>query len=391
MLFDKKKWVLALAALGLLGTAMACAPEAEDFEDAADELAEELPDESSEALTTTSPLFGLYHWDAPRGPALVDAVGSWIGRAPELAVVYGPAQSWTAMRDLGWQLPAWSNWVRARTGRQLVYSLPMLPGPANRSGPDGTLGTADDVSLAACARGNYDSHWRAIAGSLVDAGLGKAIVRVGWEFDGDWFAWSARGRELDYAGCFRSVVRAMRSARTNGALRFEWSSSDDIFFASSGQLSALYPGDAYVDLVGVNAYDVSWVPNSYPLPTSCDARCASARRLTAWNDMMRGVYRMRDFAKAHNKQLAIPEWGLWHRTDGHGGGDNADYVTRMHAFVKDPNNRVYYQAYFDVDYYDGAHQLSDVSGSGLSTSVGHTYKTRFPVAAAKYKALFSVK
>jgi hypothetical protein len=263
----------------------------------------------------------------------------------------------------------------------------MLPGPDNRSGPDGQPGTADDVSLAACGAGAYDSHWRAVGQQLVGAGLEDAIVRIGWEFDGDWFSWSARGRPAEYASCFRHVVDAMRGL-PGQALQFEWSSSDDIAFMNSSDLEAAWPGDNYVDVIGVNAYDVSWVPNSYPIPSGCDQSCLSSRRTVAWNDMMRGVYQMRDRAKARNKVLSIPEWGLWQRADGHGGGDNADYIQRMYSFVKDANNRVLYQMYFDIDYVDGGHQISDVSGSGLSGSAGHGYQTVFPVAAAKYKALF---
>jgi hypothetical protein len=329
----------------------------------------------------------MYHWDAPNGPRLLDAAGSWAGRSQDVALAFAPRNNWDELHNLGWQLPAWSAWVSARAGRQLVYAVPMLPGPDNRSGPDGKPGTGDDVSLAACGAGAYDSHWRAVGQQLVSTGLEDAIVRIGWEFDGEWFAWSARGRPGEYASCFRHVVDAMRGVGGQ-ALQFEWSSSDDIAFMNPNDIEAAWPGDNYVDVIGVNAYDVSWVANSYPIPSDCDQSCQVSRRTVAWNDMTRGVYQMRDRAKAHNKVLSIPEWGLWHRSDGHGGGDNADYIQRMYSFVKDPNNRVLYQMYFDVDYADGGHQISDVSGSGLSGSAGHGYQTLFPVAAAKYKALF---
>jgi Glycosyl hydrolase family 26 len=359
----------ALLALAFLSFA-SCAEDDADFTDDAEDVAV-----NEQSLVFGQPLHGVHHWDAPRGPALVDAVGAWRGRSFDVAAAYAPNTSWNALHNLGWQLPTWGRWVAAKPGRRFVYAVPMLIGAG--------------TSLAACARGAYDSHWSAVGAALVDSGLSNAIVRLGWEFDGDWFPWSSRGREAEYAGCFRSAVRAMRAARPKGALQFEWSSSDDVFMRSSAQLAASYPGDAYVDVLGVNAYDVSWAANSYPLPSNCDATCKSTRRSNAWNDLMRGVYLMRNLAKQKNKLLSIPEWGVWQRSDGHGGGDNPDYIARMHAFVKDPNNRVLYQAYFDIDYTDGAHQISDVSGNGNSASVGHSYVTRFPQAAAKYRALFS--
>ncbi|MET0284066.1 MAG: glycosyl hydrolase [Polyangiales bacterium] len=318
-------------------------------------------DSRLDELELGPPLHGVYRWDAPQGPDNVDAFARWSGGTVELASAYAPNHSWQELHELGWQMPAWASWVNEQPGRRLVYALPMLIEPGD--------------TLAKCAQGAYDKHFAAVGASLVDAGLGSAIVRIGWEWDGDWFAWSSRGHESEYAGCFRSAVRAMRNVRPSGALQFEWSASDDIFMRTPEQLAATYPGDGYVDVFGVNAYDVSWVPNSYPLPAGCDTSCQRTRRETAWNDLMRGVLVMRELAAQKGKPIAIPEWGLWHREDGHGGGDNADYVARMHAFVNDPSNRVLYQVYFDVDYLDGAHQISSA-------------QTRFPNAAAKYRELF---
>ncbi len=322
-------------------------------------------DQKLDLLELGPPLHGVYHWDAPQGPANVDAFATWSGgHRVEIASAYAPRDSWQELHDLGWQLPAWAAWANAQPGRRLVYALPML--------------IDEQDTLAACAQGAYDEHFAAVGAALVDAGLANAIVRPGWEWDGDWFAWSSRGHEAEYAGCFRSVVNAMRNARPNGALQFEWSSSDDVFMRTQEQRDATYPGDQYVDVFGVNAYDVSWVPNSYPIPTNCDDACKHERRLSAWNDLMRGVFLMRDLAAQKGKPIGIPEWGLWDIADGHGGGDNADYIERMHTFVNDPDNRVLYQVYFDVNYVDGDHQLSNLDG----------YETRFPAAAAKYQQLF---
>jgi len=32
------------------------------------------------------------------------------------------------------------------------------------------------------------------------------------------------------------------------------------------------------------------------------------------------------FARQHNKPLALVEWGVWNRGDGHGGGDNPSFI-----------------------------------------------------------------
>ena len=58
--------------------------------------------------------------------------------------------------------------------------------------------------------------------------------------------------------------------------------------------------------------------------------------------------------------MTLPEWGLWQREDGHGGGDNPFFIEKMHAFITDPANNIAYQGYFDVDTDDGAVRVSFV-------------------------------
>ncbi len=63
--------------------------------------------------------------------------------------------------------------------------------------------------------------------------------------------------------------------------------------------------------------------------------------------------------------MSLPEWGLWERPDGHGGGDNPYFIERMHEFIADPANNVAYQAYFEYDVKpDGNHRLRDLKNSG---------------------------
>jgi hypothetical protein len=57
--------------------------------------------------------------------------------------------------------------------------------------------------------------------------------------------------------------------------------------------------------------------------------------------------------------------------------------------MTNPQNRVAYQVYFDVNWDDGGHQITDVAGSGAGSGAQHTYKTVFPDSAAKFKALFA--
>ncbi|WP_439815492.1 glycosyl hydrolase [Zavarzinia sp. CC-PAN008] len=369
-----KRWISrmrsAATALALAGTALLG-------------LAQAAPAQAEAAI-------GVYRWDAPNGPNMVNLFSTWLGKEATIGIGYTPTGTWEQITASDWQMLAWSTWVKAKAGRQFVYSVALLPGPASGSGPDKIWGNADDVSLAACAAGTYDWRWRAFANKLASYGLkSNTIIRLGWEFDGNWFAWGARGKEATFAACFRRVVTAMRAAQPTAGFRFDWNASEDIAHWTDWQFQSTYPGDAYVDYVGIDIYDTGWVPNAYPYPATCDAACRLARQQTAWAGVSRGLNRIKNFALSRNKPVSLPEWGLWLRPDGYGGGDNPYFIEQMSAFIKNPANKVAYHAYFDVNPGSDSHQISTVSGSGnVVGSQGFANVTRMPNAAARFKQLF---
>ena len=74
-------------------------------------------------------------------------------------------------------------------------------------------------------------------------------VRTGWEFNGDWFQWSATGRE---PGLHRRVPQLRGQLPLGvGQVPFEWNVN---LGGSQGIPERCYPGDAYVDLVGMDFY-----------------------------------------------------------------------------------------------------------------------------------------
>ena len=76
-------------------------------------------------------------------------------------------------------------------------------------------------SLAACAGGEYDENWKNWGRTLLRV-RNPVITRLGWEFNGDWWPWSAKDPE-SYKSCFRRIVAAVRS--TAPAAVFEWSAN----------------------------------------------------------------------------------------------------------------------------------------------------------------------
>jgi hypothetical protein len=313
---------------------------------------------------------GVYRWDAPNGPANVDGFSQWLGRPVELAAAFEANDSWDNVDGADWQLRPWSQWVSLQPGRNLVLAVPMLP--------------SSGATLAACSAGQYDVYWANLANNLSSYRLHWAYLRLGWEMDGGWYAWGApqgSGKEGSYAGCFRRIVQVMRQTQPANQWKFVWNPTTAWW--DPAYLATVWPGDEYVDIVGIDLYDQSWVAGTYPYPAGCDAACRLSAQQTAWNDHAWKLNTVRNFGLARGKSMAIPEWGVAIRPDGHGGGDTPYFIEKMFAYIQDPANYVVFHSYFGVS-------AGDIDAR-LTPSVTGDYPTgatRFPEASARYKQLF---
>jgi len=318
------------------------------------------------------PALSVYRWDVPWGPVNVDAFGDWLGTPVTIASAFEAKDAWHHIDGASWQLGPWSRWVHASPERNLSLAIPLLPDNGG--------------SLASCSAGEYDVYWTNLADNLAQFALNSIYLRIGWEMDGTWFTWGApqgSGKEASFAGCFRRVVDAMRKAQPANQWKFVWNPGLD-GWKSPAFFDATWPGDSYVDVVGVDIYDQSWVPNTYPYPSTCDDACRLARWQTAWSAQAPRLAALRNFAAAHGKPMAFPEWAVIIRPDGHGGGDNPHFIRKMHEFIMDPANNVLFHAYFDVSSGNRLdHRLSDATGGDRPSG-----PTRMPNAAALFKELF---
>jgi hypothetical protein len=291
------------------------------------------------------PLLGVYAGPDSKGVAGAAAFGSATGVQPQSVLDFAATDSWANLTAPSWLISAHSG-----QAAQFELSLPMLP--------DG-----GQYTLAACAGGAYDTEWRTTASNLVNHQLASTIVRPGWEFNGTWYHWSAKNDIAGFVGCFQHIVNTMRSA-PGQHFKFDW--NPDIG-RNSFPAEQAYPGDAYVDYIGVDVYDYSW--SRYPAGGSG----LSAARDAAWNDAVNGDHGLAfwsRFAAAHHKPMALPEWAAAIRSDGHGGGDNASFVNEVFDFMESPASNVAYAHYFNTYSASNDHSLT----------AGH-----LPSAAAQYR------
>jgi hypothetical protein len=242
---------------------------------------------------------------------------------------YLPANAgWSGMDgqngSLRWMLA--DGW----TGTSYTLSLGVPIIPSDGAGdPVGTLATG--------AKGAYNAYFVTLAQTLVTAGEANAYLRLGWEFDGGWNSWEATHptSEINFAAYFRQIVRAMRSV-PGQKFRFVWNPDADAFTDSNYNVALAYPGNAYVNMIGLDAYDQSWVT---PLTAANAWAQTTLPALTAGEK----------FAVEKDKPLAMNEWGTAIRKDGHGLGDDPLYVSNMIAWMRNPANRVIFETYFNYD------------------------------------------
>ena len=133
-----------------------------------------------------------------------------------------------------------------------------------------------------------------------------------------------------------TVLRGLPGA----AFRFCWSPALGVGNLTARGTESCYPGDGYVDEIGVDVYDFTQknsagaqiYPGNAAGTTTAQQQQVLDIMLTQW-DSLRGWYSL---ALSHGKPLSFPEWGLvlW-KTGGSylGGGDNAVFVRAMADFI----------------------------------------------------------
>jgi len=283
---------------------------------------------------------GIYGGAGPHGARKILRFEAWLGRKVPYALEFFSYQSWADLQeDSAWSLQSW------RGGRwRMVFSIPLLP-------------TDGSSTLSAGAAGAYDEQFSKLAARLVANGFGDAVLRLGWEFNGDWYPWSAAKCPSCFVAYWRRVVTAMRAV-PGAHFRFDWNAN---LGSSPLAPEKVYPGDAYVDIIGLDVYDQSWDP------ASVDARLR-------WQELLNGDHGLtwhRRFAAEHGKPMSYPEWGTGTRPDGHGGGDDAYFIERMAEWLA--ANDVAYHIYWDYPAKDYDAELS---------------RGRLPRAGAAFRRLF---
>jgi beta-mannanase len=272
----------------------------------------------------SSPAFTAYVGTA--SPERLAGISSFLGQQISLGSDSLENRSWSEIFD---DEKAWKS-----SGVRMIWAVPMLSG-------------RPQFSVATGAAGGYDNYFNQLAESLVAAGMGNSILRLGWDYGQSRFPGNGAAQSIDFVGYWRQIVTSMRNVPGANFL-FVWNPSRSDNGPNDhavGDPTDYYPGDAYVDMIGIDVYDSAW--KYYPgIGTEFQGILTQPYGL----DWLAG------FAAAHGKPVAIPEMGLGAGLSAPnsgpitgsgevGGGDDPTFINDMFNWIA--HHDVAYVAYWD--------------------------------------------
>ena len=287
------------------------------------------------AGTARAVAFGAYVGAA--NPSALASFAAATGTHPLYASDYLPGNAgWTGMTNassLSWLTNAWRG-----SGHVLILGVPLIPTDSSGN-PQGTL--------AGGGAGQYDAQFVTLANTLVSAGDGNAVLRLGWEFNGNWYPWAVTDAAdaANFVAYFRQIVTSMRSV-PGQSFKFVWNPNAGGSYGSAYTPAQTYPGSAYVDYIGTDLYDQTWA--SPPTPQNAWA----AQLAGAW-----GLDWLASFAAPQGRPVVFPEWGVASGDSGHGMGDDPYFIDQFGAWVA--SHDVAWTSYFNFDASDASHDLLD--------------------------------
>ncbi|MGZ4591352.1 MAG: glycoside hydrolase family 26 protein [Actinomycetes bacterium] len=161
------------------------------------------------------------------------------GTVPE---VYDNFQPWSDGRPLD---VAMADQVVQRGIRLSITWMPWQPGRHE---------TQPAYSLASIISGKHDAYIDAFARSIAQV-PDTVTIRLMHEMNGNWYPWGT-GVNGNKPGQFVAAWRHVHDRFTAlGVTNVTWMWAPNAVYTGGGGLDVLYPGDAYVDSVGVSNYN----------------------------------------------------------------------------------------------------------------------------------------
>jgi protocatechuate 3,4-dioxygenase beta subunit len=271
-------------------------------------------------MSSTTDL-GVYSGEDPRSAAyasFVQNATSLLGATPTIlsqGIDYTkPMSTWVAQFQSAAAIAAAAP---GGTSNTPDLSVPMVAGTSN---------SVELQTLQAIASGADDSIWLGIVQAYAAEGFTTIYMRPGWEMEGNWFTWSVQSETMAaaYIAAFDRISTIAHSvAGINVQIVWDPGSTGN----AAIPVQDMYPGDAYVDVVGLDFYDVlypyslhdwatggtdttiqQWWSNPVNLAHYWDYPDSTGYAPEGGGNEW-GLVAALTFAAAHDKPFALPETG----------------------------------------------------------------------------------
>jgi mannan endo-1,4-beta-mannosidase len=206
----------------------------------------------ADLVSPTSRYYGMYTEQAPFNWATFDATSAKVGVSPNLV---GYFSGWDETFRANAVTRAWAQ------GR-----MPMMTWESRPINAGNDSNVAPEYSLPKIIQGDFDAYLRQYAKDVVATGLPLAI-RLDHEMNGIWYPWSendGQGNSIngnsvgDYVKMWRHVHDIFQQEGANSLVIWVWApnivNNLPARHQVAGYLEGLYPGDDYVDWVGLSGY-----------------------------------------------------------------------------------------------------------------------------------------
>jgi hypothetical protein len=266
----------------------------------------------------------------------IDSVGKATGTTYDCLTVFNSAMpEWSNWED-PWMFKitsdGWGAWLRADPGHQVVLGTDLIPkSVANSQNPL----TWEE----ACAAGDYNQQAATLARNLVSYGAGSIVIRLGVEANGSWETdyVGTTGAEMSaWAKCYDSEVTAMRAV-PGAHFLFVWNPNS---CTANLPIDKWYPGNAYVDIIGIDVYDKDCKTSKTVAQEGWQAYSTDSASQGSGAASFPSLVNVAAFAKSNGKPLSFPEWGLTP------GADDAAYVQQLGKVFN--SGDFAFESYFDT-------------------------------------------
>jgi len=285
----------------------------------------------------------------------------WFGRPVDHYSLIVPHDRWESYRVENMPIEVPISQIAA--SRDISISVRMFP--------------PSESSLQAVANGEHADQHREFARSLVDNNMADARIRIGAELNGQWAKDGAVGRPNTFIQAWKQTVRVLDDV--NGA-EFEYMWAPHIGRVDMKPTLA-YPGDKWVNHIGLTVYDAS----QFYFPSQCNSSCVRQRREKTWEMIVSQEYGLdfwAQYAREHKKPLWFPEYGVVARGwNDSGGGDNPLFFKWLAQWMD--TNRDIVRGHTSWSFVAGPHYVGPEAIHSSNEYPPH------PNASKVYKSLFS--